>query len=106
MLVLFVFEGSFVVALDDVSRRILEFESKYEGEQGRGGAKAELVYEEFGWSEVRYYQKLNWVLDDPDAVAEFPVLVNRLLRVRDSGSEGVLGVRGQRSGSVLGDDVV
>ncbi|MGV9311762.1 DUF3263 domain-containing protein [Streptomyces sp. NPDC003691] len=47
------------------------------------GAKERAVREELGMSPVRYYQLLNALLDDPRALADDPVTVNRLRRVRD-----------------------
>lgn len=42
------------------------------------------IAEELGMSAVRYYQSLNALLDDPEALAAEPVLVKRLRRIRDS----------------------
>jgi hypothetical protein len=33
---------------------------------------------------IRYFQHLNHLLDHPHAVAAYPLLINRLRRVRDS----------------------
>ncbi|WP_432138832.1 MULTISPECIES: DUF3263 domain-containing protein [unclassified Streptomyces] len=48
------------------------------------GAKERAIREELGLSPVRYYQLLNALLDDPEALAEDPVTVNRLRRVREA----------------------
>jgi hypothetical protein len=46
------------------------------------GAKAEAVRSELSMSMTRYHQILNRVIDDPEALAAEPVLVNRLRRAR------------------------
>ncbi|MEU5714882.1 DUF3263 domain-containing protein [Streptomyces sp. NPDC020403] len=48
------------------------------------GAKERAIREQLGISPVRYYQLLNALLDDRRALAEDPVTVNRLRRVRES----------------------
>lgn len=35
-------------------------------------------------SPTRYYQRLNILLEDVEALAAYPVLVHRLTRIRDS----------------------
>lgn len=47
-------------------------------------AKEGDIAEKLSLSAVRYYQLLNTLLDDPDALAAEPVLVKRLRRIRDS----------------------
>ena len=46
------------------------------------GAKERAIRERLGISPVRYYQLLNALLDDEDALAHDPVTVNRLRRAR------------------------
>lgn len=48
------------------------------------GAKERAIREELGLSPVRYYQLLNALINDRRALAEDPVTVNRLRRVRDA----------------------
>ena len=48
------------------------------------GAKERAVREQLGISPTRYYQLLNALLDDVRALAEDPVTVNRLRRLRDA----------------------
>ncbi|WP_069171356.1 DUF3263 domain-containing protein [Streptomyces griseus] len=48
------------------------------------GAKERAIREQLGISPVRYYQLLNALLDDRRALAEDPVTVNRLRRVREA----------------------
>ncbi|MET9655431.1 DUF3263 domain-containing protein [Streptomyces sp. NPDC006510] len=48
------------------------------------GTKERAIREQLGISPTRYYQLLNALLDDRRALAEDPVTVNRLRRVRDA----------------------
>lgn len=48
-----------------------------------GGAKLAAVREQFGLSEIRYLQVLNRVIDSPAALAEDPMTVRRLQRLRE-----------------------
>ncbi|WP_354641860.1 DUF3263 domain-containing protein [Kitasatospora camelliae] len=55
-----------------------------EGRQWRtAGAKERAIREELGISSTRYYQVLNGLLDREEALAQAPVLVNRLRRLRE-----------------------
>ena len=47
------------------------------------GAKETAIRSELGTTPVRYYQRLTALLDRPEALAARPVLVARLLRLRD-----------------------
>lgn len=47
------------------------------------GAKEAAIRWQLGMSATRYYQRLNALLDNPEALAYNPALVNRLRRVRD-----------------------
>lgn len=51
------------------------------------GAKERAIRERLGISPTRYYQLLNALLDDPEALAHDPVTVNRLRRRRDARRE-------------------
>jgi Protein of unknown function (DUF3263) len=80
--------------LDERSRRLLDFERecwKLEIPKERA------IRETFGFSAARYHQLLSRVLDRPEALAYDPMLVRRLLRVRDERRRrrvaGRLGVR-------------
>ena len=79
-------------ALDTRSAHILTFERHW---LRQAGAKEEAIRSEFGLSAARYYQMLNSVLDDPEALAFDPMLVKRLLRIRDARTEA-------RSARILG----
>jgi len=66
--------------LTDRDRRMLEFEQQW---WRYPGAKEDAIRAEFGMSPTRYYQALNALIESPVALAADPVLVRRLLRLRD-----------------------
>lgn len=70
--------------MNDTDRAILAFESEW---WRNAGNKDRVIRERFGLSTTRYYQRLNKLLDEPEALAQQPTLVNRLLRLRDSRAE-------------------
>lgn len=70
--------------MNDTDRAILAFESEW---WRNAGNKDRVIRERFGLSATRYYQRLNNLLDEPEALAQQPTLVNRLLRLRDSRAE-------------------
>lgn len=63
---------------------ILDFEAAW---WAAGGAKDAEIRERFDLSAPRYYQILNQLIDDPDALAHQPLLVKRLRRLRQSRQE-------------------
>lgn len=63
---------------------VLAFERRWEEQRG---AKDADVRATFGVSHTRYVQALHQHLDDPAALAADPMLVNRLIRLRDSRTE-------------------
>lgn len=65
--------------MNDVDRDILAFESEF---WRYPGSKERVIQERFGLTPARYYQRLNRLLDEPEVLAQHPVLVNRLLRKR------------------------
>jgi hypothetical protein len=65
--------------LDERSLRILAFERRW---WRHAGAKEQAIRDSFGVSSTRYYQLLNALLDHPAALAQDPVLVGRLRRLR------------------------
>lgn len=65
--------------LTDTERDMLAFERLW---WRRPGAKERAIQERFGLSAIRYYQRLNTLLDRPAALAVDPVLVRRLQRLR------------------------
>jgi hypothetical protein len=46
------------------------------------GAKEQCIRDRFGLSATRYYQVLNGLIDRPEAIAQDPLLVKRLRRLR------------------------
>jgi hypothetical protein len=67
--------------LDDQEREILAFERKW---WRYAGSKEQVIRERFGMTATRYYQVLNALIDRPEALAEDPMLVKRLRRLRSS----------------------
>lgn len=47
------------------------------------GAREDRIRSELGMQPIRYYQRLNALLDSPAALAAEPQLVRRLQRLRD-----------------------
>ena len=64
--------------LSDRANQLLDLE---ESHPGMTSAKLNLVYT-MSPNPARHFQELNAVIDDPEALRERPVLVNRLLRQR------------------------
>jgi hypothetical protein len=60
--------------------RILDFERR---DWPHPGAKEEAIRVELGLNSARYYQLLNAVIESPTALAQDPMLVRRLRRIRD-----------------------
>jgi hypothetical protein len=52
----------------------------------QAGSKEREIRERFGISPTRYYQLLNRLIDDPEAMRQDPMLVRRLSRLRASRS--------------------
>jgi len=67
--------------LSDRDRGILEFERQW---WKYAGAKEQAIRDLFEMSGTRYYQILNGLIDDPQALAFDPMLVKRLRRMRAS----------------------
>jgi Protein of unknown function (DUF3263) len=69
---------------DGLSRRgreILAFERQW---WKYAGAKEQAIRELFDMSATRYYQVLNNLIDQPEALAADPMLIKRLRRLRSS----------------------
>lgn len=47
------------------------------------GSREDAIRAELGISPFRYYQRLNALIDSPEALAERPQLVRRLQRIRE-----------------------
>lgn len=70
--------------MDDLTpteSRMLEFERSSWRVQG---LKTQAIRDEFDMSATRYYQALSVLIDKPAALAVDPLLVRRLLRLRDA----------------------
>lgn len=74
--------------LSDHELEILAFENRW---WRRAGFKEQAIRDRFELSAVRYYQALNSLLNKPAALAHDPLLVGRLLRMRDRRSAGRAG---------------
>lgn len=68
------------VALTDRERAILDFERSWWTEPG---PKELVIRTRFKLSPTRYYQLLNEILNEPEAMGYDPLVVRRLRRVRD-----------------------
>ena len=66
-------------SLSQRDRQILEFERQW---CKYAGAKEQAIRELFDMSATRYYQIINALIDNPDALAFDPMLVKRLRRMR------------------------
>lgn len=67
--------------LDERALEMLAFERRW---WKHAGSKEQAIRDTFGLSATRYYQLLNGLLDDPEALKHDPVLVGRLRRLRAS----------------------
>ena len=67
-------------APQDDWRGILDFEREW---WKVAGPKEALVRDRFGLSLARYYQRLNRIIDQAEALAYDPMLVRRLRRLRE-----------------------
>jgi hypothetical protein len=71
-----------VLAVTPIQQTVLGLEAEVAARRMTRGAALTLAHSDLGLSETRYFQLLISVLDDPDALAEYPMLVNRLNRLR------------------------
>ncbi|MCV2395969.1 DUF3263 domain-containing protein [Actinotalea sp. M2MS4P-6] len=65
--------------MTDTDRAILTIEGQH---WRHAGTKEAAIHEQLGLSPTAYYQRLNRLLDDPEAVAASPLVVHRLRRIR------------------------
>lgn len=63
--------------MNHITVAVLAFEAR---RWNHRGAKDQAIKDTFDMSAHRYYQSLRHLLDDPEALAFDPVLVNRLRR--------------------------
>jgi hypothetical protein len=74
-------EATRASGLSERDREILAFERQW---WKYAGAKEQALRDLFDLSATRYYQVLNALIDRPEALAEDPMLVKRLRRMRHS----------------------
>lgn len=67
--------------LSDRDRDLLAFEAAW---QRHGGAKEEAIRAQLELTPARYYQLLGRLIESPEALAHDPLLVKRLLRLRET----------------------
>lgn len=70
--------------MNDEDRRLLDMAGQ---RWNRAGNRADAVRAEFGISVTRFWQRVNQLLDDPDALEYSPHTVYRLRRLRTSRRE-------------------
>lgn len=68
--------------LSDSDRALIDFEARAPRSLG---AKEEAIRQELGLTPTRYYQRLNLLLESPEALAYAPQLVRRLRALRERG---------------------
>ncbi|TNL95756.1 DUF3263 domain-containing protein [Corynebacterium tapiri] len=78
-------------SLSPLDARILEFEASAPRSVG---AKEEAIKEAFGMEPMRYYQRLNMLIDAPPAMQSHPLLTARLRRLRDRREDARRATRG------------
>jgi hypothetical protein len=81
--------------LSESDRDLLAFEETHWVHTGR---KQNDIREQFGISAPRYYQMLGDLIQNPDAVKEFPQLTKRMLQRRDAHTQAA------RRRAAFGDD--
>jgi hypothetical protein len=69
--------------MDDVDAKVLELAAR---DYRRPGSLDRAARAELDLSPVAFWQALNRLLDDPEALAVAPMLVRRLQRRRDAGA--------------------
>ncbi|MFT4397915.1 DUF3263 domain-containing protein [Gordonia lacunae] len=67
--------------MTDDDRRALDFAAL---RWNHSGNQADAIRTEFDLSVTRFWQRVNTLLDDPEALAYAPQLVNRLRRIRST----------------------
>ncbi len=65
--------------LSDTDRAILDLEERM---PAHSGAKERAIRELTGTGPARYYQRCDNLIELPEVIAERPMLVNRLMRLR------------------------
>ncbi|AFR47974.1 DUF3263 domain-containing protein [Gordonia sp. KTR9] len=67
--------------MTDDDRRILDFAGL---RWHHSGNQADAIRAQFDMTVTRFHQRVNTLLDDPEALAYAPQLVNRLRRIRST----------------------
>jgi uncharacterized protein HemX len=75
--------GGTVPTVTPVQQAVLGLEAEVVARRLSRAAALNQAYTDLGLSETRYFQQLIAVLDDADALVEYPTLVNRLNRLRE-----------------------
>lgn len=76
--------------MTDADRMLLDFADRW---WQRAGNQHDAIQDELGLTPTRYWQRLNNLLNDPEAEAYRPALVRRLRRVRSAREVGRLARR-------------
>lgn len=71
--------------LTDADKALLDLEAQ---RFRQAGHKVAAIVKQLGLTEVRYYQRLNQLIEDPEALAYAPVVVNRVRRLRAKRARG------------------
>ncbi|MFT4199826.1 DUF3263 domain-containing protein [Gordonia sp. (in: high G+C Gram-positive bacteria)] len=71
--------------MTDDDKALLDFAEKW---WRQAGAQHDAIDRELGLTPTRYFQRLNALLDDPEALAYSPQLVRRLQRIRSQREAG------------------
>ena len=67
--------------MTDDDRRVLDLAAR---RWNHSGNQADAIRAEFDMTVTRFWQRVNTLLDDPEALAYSPQLVNRLRRIRST----------------------
>ena len=70
--------------LSDLQRQVLDIARDLATIPDVGGRHHQYIVTRLGMGTTAYYQHLNRLLDSQAALAEYPVLINRLRRIRDA----------------------
>jgi hypothetical protein len=79
--------------MNDTHHAIIQFETRYPIHNAK---KADMIREQFGLKESRYYQMLTNLMLDPQTLPEYPQEVNAWLRRRDAANRRTRELAGLR----------
>lgn len=77
--------------LTERDKQVIAFERQW---WKYAGSKEQAIRETFGMNVTRYYQVVNALLDNPEALAHDPSTINRLRRMRESRIRSLARARG------------